>query len=109
MKEFILSDNLNQSYKLTVDINGENVIFDVQVRWHEILKCWLISIRFEDGEVVALNVPMLSGLIHETANLLYQYEHLLAGEIYISPQTDEAVGKDPKKDNLSTDYGLLWR
>lgn len=108
MVEFVLSNDKNQSYRVNVDVDGKGQIFDIQVRWHEILDCWLLSIWRENGEIVAKNVPMLSGLNNETSNLLHVYDYLNAGQVFVSPQTDDAVGVDPNIETLSKDYGLLW-
>lgn len=107
-QEIALKDHLNQKIKTMVSIKGVDRVFEIQLRWQKALNLWTMSVWNEAGEVLALQVPVMSGLDYETGNIVKPFLYLDFGRVYVVPRSVEYLGIDPNDKNLHKDYVLIW-
>ncbi len=107
-QEIALTDHLNQRIKTMVRVKGADIVLEVQLRWQKALNLWTMSVWNENGEALALRVPVLSGIDRETGNIVKPFLYLGFGSVYAVPRSVEFNGIDPTDKNLHKDYALIW-
>lgn len=99
---------LNESRTVTLEIDGENRLMTINFRHHRITDQWTMSVKDERGEDVVTHLPLMSGVDWMTANLLRVFAYKKVGCAAVYPQNEGMWGEDPTKDNLASDYVLVW-
>ena len=96
----------NQTFKVKVVIDEQNVELTVQLNFREVCGYWTMSITDKDGVMLLANVPLLKGE-GETANILYQFDYLGLG--YLAVVDAGGSGADyPNAMQLGKDFVLVW-
>jgi hypothetical protein len=103
-----LDNSPNQTWQVTVSINGIVQTFFVLLDYNEIAEYWVMSV-FDSNQNPLLNdVPLVTGL-----NLLRQYQYLGIGSLYllnVSSSTNPVTSEVdyPDNTNLGTTYQMIW-
>lgn len=102
-----LTTDPDQSFTMTLPIDGKNLTFDLRLRYNTEAKFWLLSITDSVTETLLLDsIPLVTG-DYPAANILSQYKYLNIGSIVIVPNGSSATG-DPDDTNLGTEYYMAW-
>lgn len=102
-----LTTDPDQSFTITLPIDGKNLTFDLRIRYNTEDKFWWLSITDHETEVMLLDsIPLLTA-DYPAANILEQYKYLNIGSIVIVPNGNSVSG-DPDDTNLGIDYYMLW-
>ena len=103
-------DNRNQGLRTVVDIDGKNLVLNLQIRYNEKIDRWLMTVMDEQENVVVWNVPLVSGQPSPSANLLYQLAYKWFGSACAFPIVDHTTTENPTADNLGLDkeFAIIW-
>lgn len=102
-----LTNDPDQSFTITLPIDGKNITFDLRLRYNTEAKFWWLSITDSTTDVILLDsLPLLTGNF-PAANILEPYKYMNIGSIVIVPNGSTALG-DPNDENLATGYYMLW-
>ena len=92
----------NQTWQVSVSINGTVQDFFVNLNFNEVAGYWVMEIADSNQNLLLSDVPLLCGL-----NLLQQYQYLQIGSLYLLN-----VGNDPSDSpnstNLGSSFVLVW-
>ena len=98
----------NQNFRCTIPVNGENMPFDITLRYNWIAGYWSMSLADAvSGQVLLAGAPLIAGL-YPAANLLSQHEHLRIGACCIVKTNPDNPDDAPDGDNLGIDFQLVW-
>lgn len=92
----------NQTWQVSVNINGAVVTFFVTLDYNEIAEYWVMAISDSNQNPILNDIPLVTGL-----NLLRQYQYLGIGSIYLLPIGQQAENY-PDDTNLGTAFELVW-
>jgi hypothetical protein len=92
----------NQTWSVSVSINGGVSTFFLELNFNEIANYWTMNISNSVQTLLLSGIPLLTGL-----NLLAQYAYLMIGSIFIlnvsgTPQ-DSPISSD-----LGNDFVMVW-
>lgn len=106
--EIPLDTTPDQQFRITVDINGENVPLVMRLRYNTEGDFWHMDISDGiTGEMRLSNVPLLTGQ-YPAANIMRQFKYMGLGDAVIVKTTDGAESDSPDFYNLGTDFVLVW-
>lgn len=109
MYQLVNAENeLNQRQKVALVVGGVEQVYEIQVRWQKEISLWTMNVWNEEGDILATQLPMLSGVSLSTANIAKPLDYVGFGEVYVMPRSDEDYGTDPASDNLHSKYGIVW-
>ena len=95
----------NQTFTTTVDVNGENRNFRFFFCWNGCGKYWEFDLFDDDtGDQLLSKIPLVGNL---NGNIIPQYAYKRIGQariVNISGSNDLI----PSKENLGVDYYLIW-
>ena len=97
-----LDNSPNQNFDITLDINGQNVIFNLYLSYNTD-RYWTLQVRDKQKQPLTDCIPLLSG-----QNLFQGLDYLEIGEAFLLPKSN-VTQEVPDIDNIGTDYYLLWR
>ena len=97
-----LDSSPNQTWQVSVNINGVVVTFFVTVSYNEIAKYWVMEISDSNQNLLLSDVPLVTGL-----DLLRQYQYLVIGSLYLLPVGQQSEDY-PNSTNLGTAFILIW-
>jgi hypothetical protein len=92
----------NQTWKVSVSVNGGVQTFLVALRYNAIAGYWVMTIYNSQGVLLLDSLPMITGL-----NILQQYGYLQIGSIFVLNISGTA-GNYPDNTNLGSDFILAW-
>ena len=102
-----LTTTPNKVMQITLNINGENRTLQLNIRYNEIAKYWILGIIDPaTGLYILDSIPLITGQ-YPAANILAQYNYLRIGAAYILNVSNSDMDY-PDKTNLGTDFVLLW-
>jgi len=101
-----LSCNGNQSFPVTLSVDGANLTLNLALRYSEVAGYWVLTISDADGNLLVDSVPMICGA-WPAGNLLCQQAYLKIGSAYIINANNSPMDH-PDDTNLGTDFLLLW-
>lgn len=103
-----LTNEPNQNFQITLDVNDENKNFGFNVVWNEIAGYWVITITdMTIGEIIIDSLPLVGGRDY-TSNILRKYGYLKIGVALFVPSVEKPDRDYPDKDSLGEDYVLIW-
>lgn len=100
-----LSNSPNQTFKLTVDVDGNNITLDVFLRFNEMAGYWLMDLS-KDGTALVASLPLVPGN-NPAANLLHQYQHLEIGSMFLL-KVGATEEEWPGETTLATNWAIIW-
>jgi len=92
----------NQTWQVSVSVNGGVQTFFVILRYNEIAEYWAMTIEDSNQNLLLDSQPLLTGL-----NLLRQFQSLQIGSIYILNVSGVAVDS-PNSTDLGSDFQMIW-
>lgn len=98
----------DQEFRVTVNVNDENIPLLIRIRYNTEGEFWHMDIT--DGnsaEMLIANVPLVTGE-YPSADLLRQFQHLGLGTAVILPMTAKTLRDRPGLSDLGTDFILVW-
>ena len=102
--------DLNQMDRCVLEIDGENRVLYIKLRWLKKTERWLMSIFDDEGNPVLRNIPLIAGQAFPSADLLDQFGYLGIGHASCFPTEHIPSTEQPSFDNLGLDkeWSLLW-
>ena len=96
-----LDSRPNQSWSVTVQVDGAVQTFAVKLRYNEIAQYWVMTLYDSRGNLLLDSIPLLSGL-----NILNPSSFMGIGSIYI---LNVSGSKDdrPNHKNLGSDFQMM--
>ena len=101
-----LDNSPNQSWQVTVNVNGRPVPLAVTLRYNEIARYWVMTLKDQSGNLILDSVPFITG-VGQTQNILGQYTYLAIGSATIFNASGISLDY-PNNLNLGSDFLLLW-
>jgi hypothetical protein len=102
-----LTNAPNQSFRSTVNVNGNNIALGFFLSYNELAGYWSMRITDVNTNLVLVdNLPMVMDDSFIT-NILEQYGYLKIGNAYLVKMA-QAVSDSPNEDNLGTTFQLVW-
>jgi len=108
MQQVPLTSQPNQTFNITLTINGKNIPFTLIVRYNMFAGYWVLTIQngaTSPPTTILDSIPLLCGL-SPAGNLLNQYAYLSIGKWYLINAVNDSAGQ-PSQSNLGNSY-LLW-
>lgn len=104
------TDDANQLDRVVLDIDGENTVLFIKLRWHRKIQKWMMSIFDEENKPKVRNVPLVSSVDYPSANLLRQFDYLGIGVASVLPSINDPTTLIPSISNLGAnkEWGLVW-
>ena len=102
-----LNPESNQSFPITLEINGVNRELFLSFRYNSIAGYWLMDVTNNDTDIMLLaSVPLLPGA-SAAVNLFVSYRYLGIGAAFIL--SDGQVAEQyPSESTLGTNWFLVW-
>lgn len=97
-----LDNSPNQTFSVSVNVNGAAATFFLALRYNEISGYWALSISDSNQSLLLSGIPLVTGV-----NLLRQYQYLGIGSLYVLNATGEA-SDSPDDTDLGTGFVLAW-
>lgn len=102
-----LTNNPDQTYKITIPVDGKNLKLKLRVRFNTAANYWVMSIYDAASNRLILDaIPLLTGG-YPAGDLLGQYRYLGLGSATIINAGNSTMDS-PDSSNLGTDFLLLW-
>lgn len=102
-----LTNSPNQTFNITVPVNGENKDFTINLNYSEIADYWTIDISDTLTEqMIICGIPLLESY-NDFANLLIQQGYLEIGSIFIVAMQETKSCRPDDKD-IGQKYLLVW-
>ena len=103
-----LTNDPNQEFQLTLQVDGENVVYKFNVSWNAIGGYWVMTLTdVASGEILLDSIPLVCGG-DSSANILQQYDSLQIGTAYLVSLVTEPTSNSPNDTNLGTEFALMW-
>jgi hypothetical protein len=97
----------NQTFQVTLDIDGGTVTLNFRLHYNEIAKYWVLTILDRTGTLLLDSLPLLTGG-NPSANILGQYAYLEIGSAYVVNVSGLTAPDYPDGTNLGQDFVLVW-
>lgn len=106
MYKIPLTNSPNQTFEVTIPVNGINKTFVFNMWYNYFAEYWLLTISDKRTEqIIISNTPLLSST-YDFANMLRQYGYKMIGNAYIAPYNKKL--SMPNNENIGSDFVLLW-
>jgi hypothetical protein len=92
----------NQTWQVSVSVNGAVQTFFVILRYNEIAGYWAMTIEDSNQNLLVDSLPLLTGL-----NLLRQFQSLQIGSVFILNVSGVAQDS-PDNTDLGSDFQMIW-
>lgn len=106
LQQIPLDTSPNQSFNITLDIDGQNTTLRLTIRFNELSGYWLMDIANEQKISILQGIPLVSG-VYPADNLLGQYGYLNIGSAFLL-RTNDDLTDIPNETNLGTSFVLVW-
>jgi hypothetical protein len=93
----------NQTWAVTVNINGGSQSFFCELNYNELSQYWTMNISAVNQNFSLSGIPLVTGL-----NILAQFAYLGIGSIYVINSSGVASPNFPNDSDLGSDFILLW-
>lgn len=97
----------NQSFKVTVNVDGKLISLGVTLRYNEAADYWTMTLTDGSGNLLLDSIPLLTGGF-PAANILGQYAHLGIGSALIANASGVQSPDYPSNQDLGSDFLLIW-
>lgn len=102
-----LTSNPDQSFKITIPVDGINLKLKLRVRFNTAANYWVMSIYdAASNSLILESIPLLAGA-YPAGDLLGQYKYLKLGSATII-NVGNSTMDSPDSTNLGTDFLLAW-
>jgi len=103
-----LTSEPNQNFRCVIPVNGQNMPFDLTLRYNSEAEYWILAIaNATSGQMLVSDLPLIAG-VYPAANILEQFEHLRIGVAVVVKINPDNTDDAPNADNLGTDFALVW-
>ena len=108
-----LDNSPNQSWEVSVNVDGQPTPLGVILRFNEIAQYWVMTITDQNGNLLLDSVPFVTGVapdgsnLNAIQNLLNQFSYLDIGSAAVLNASGIAADR-PNAFDLGTDFLLLW-
>lgn len=107
MHKIPLTNNPNQTFRVTVPLGDENKDVTVRLNFNEEANYWLMSLSDSVTEQsIFVNLPLLSSRYYY-CNMITQLDYMNIGSIYIIP-IELSNNSAPDSFDLGTKYIMVW-
>lgn len=107
LQQIPLVPNVQQSFQITLLINGSYETLELAVNYSEMANCWLMDISDNQGNTLLASIPLVTGAGVNSRNILGQYGYLNLGSAYVQPVSTSAPDY-PALADLGVTHVLLW-
>ena len=98
----------NQTFRITVEVDGENLSLQLGLRYNLQARYWVMSVTDgKTGKMLVDGIPILTG-VYPAANLLEQYNYLKIGSAVIVPVGPVTEKPEPDDETLGSSFVLVW-
>jgi hypothetical protein len=101
-----LTASPNQSFAITLQVDGSPLTLNLVIKWSEMAGYWIMSISDSSGDLLLDSIPLITGW-YPAANILAQYGYLRIGSAFIL-NLGNSNSDYPGKPDLGTAFALLW-
>jgi hypothetical protein len=98
-----LDNGPNQTWAVSVDINGGISKFFCELNYNELALYWTMDIADQNQVPLLSGIPLVTGL-----NILAQFGYMEIGSIYILNSSGVASPNYPNDTDLGTDFVMVW-
>jgi hypothetical protein len=98
-----LSSAPNQSFNITMTIDGAPLTLQLAFRFSEMAGYWVMTVFDRLANLLLDSIPLLTG-----ANVLGQYAYLNIGSAFVINASGITTMDYPIASNLGVDFLLLW-
>ena len=103
-----LTNEPNQEFQMTLDINGSKRSFKFLFVWNAIAGYWVFSVTdVAEGELVLDSIPLVCGST-STYDIFRQLGYLGIGSAFLVPSVEKPVSDSPLTTNLLEEFALVW-
>lgn len=103
-----LTTEQNQEFFSTLLIGEENKTFKLELNWNKTGLYWIMRISDPStNETLVDSIPLVTGMLGDSMNLLKKYEYLGIGKAYLVP-VQRIYGDRPTLDSLGSEFVLVW-
>lgn len=107
MYKIPLTNSPNQTFSVTVPVNGENKDFTFNLSYNEQAGYWFLTLSDSiSQEIIFSQLPLLCSF-DGFSNIITQLSYKLIGSIYIAP-LQETANSMPNDEDIGTKYILVW-
>jgi hypothetical protein len=97
----------NQTFAITLSVDGEPLTLNLTFRYNEIAKYWGMSAADRNNIPLVVNVPLVTGN-NPACNILNQFAYLRIGSAFVINQSGTLALNYPDNTDLGTDFILVW-
>lgn len=97
-----LDNSANQTFEMTVNINGQNLTLNLELRYNEMAGYWVMTISDVNNNLILDSIPLIT-----PGNFLQQYAYLAIGKAYVIPMTATTLDY-PDNITLGSTFQLVW-
>jgi hypothetical protein len=101
-----LTASPNQSFAVTLQVDGQPLTLNLNIRWNEMAGYWVLQISDSTGSLILDSLPLITGW-YPAANILAQFAYLRIGSAYVL-NLGNSSSDYPGKPDLGTAFALLW-
>lgn len=96
----------NQTFNITLQINGENIALGFEVRWNPMGHYWVMTIKDDEDNILIDSLPIINGE-DLAGNLLSQFDYLEIGSLWLINISGSILDR-PDDTTLGKDFLLVW-
>ena len=102
-----LDDKPNQSFQVSMDIDGHSLTLDITLRYNAMGAYWTMRIaNATTGDIILDSIPLITGDF-PAANILGQFPYLKIGSAFVLDVSNSELDF-PDNQSLGTDFVLAW-
>lgn len=101
-----ISNEPNQSFSITVPVNGQNLTLDFYVFWNAVAGYWEANIA-QAGNTLIAGLPLVTASGPPYDDILYQFHYLDIGSAYVY-SLGLSDADYPGVGDWGTNFVLLW-
>lgn len=102
LQDIPLDTSPNQTWNVSVGINGGVSVYFITLRYNEIAGYWTMTIYDSNQNLLVDSWPLVTGV-----NLFQQLDYLQIGSLYIL-NTGNASTDFPNNQNLGSQFQMVW-
>jgi len=108
LQQIPLTNEPNQNFQITLDVNGTNRGFGFDVRWNEVAGYWVVTLTdLEEGEIIIDSLPLVTGK-GDSCDILRKYGYLKVGIALFIPSVKKPSTDYPNTETLGEEFILIW-
>lgn len=102
-----LTTQPNQSFQVSLTVNGATLRLTLTIRYNEMANYWVMTVADSNGVTLIDNVPLITGS-WPAANILDAYQYMQIGSAYVINVSNSDINDYPNATDLGIDFVLVW-